>query len=61
VRDERGDKLSKSNGAPALDVGAPLVALRAAGEVLELPRSNSSTHERWLQEALPAWRQRWRA
>lgn len=61
VLDARGEKLSKSNGAPALDVSDPLVALRAAGDVLQLPRSDATTPERWLADAVPPWRRRWAA
>jgi glutamyl-Q tRNA(Asp) synthetase len=59
MRDARGDKLSKSNGAPALHVSDPLAALRGAAAVLELPVLHHETAERWLQEAVQAWRQRW--
>jgi glutamyl-Q tRNA(Asp) synthetase len=59
LRDARGDKLSKSNGAPALDASDPLTALRNAAVVLELPVSHHETPERWLQDATQAWRERW--
>jgi glutamyl-Q tRNA(Asp) synthetase len=61
VHDARGQKLSKSNGAPALDVSDPVAALRAAGRTLQLPDSSATAPERWLEHALPAWRQRWPA
>ncbi len=59
VRDERGEKLSKSNGAAPLDLREPLAALRAAAVALNLtvPDSNSVTD--WLPNAVGAWRQRW--
>jgi glutamyl-Q tRNA(Asp) synthetase len=59
VRDAQGEKLSKSNGAAALDVSDPLAALRAAGDVLQLPGSSAMTPERWLADAVPSWRRRW--
>jgi glutamyl-Q tRNA(Asp) synthetase len=61
VLDARGEKLSKSNGALALDVSDPLVALRAAGDVLQLPRYDATTPEGWLADAVPPWRRRWAA
>jgi glutamyl-Q tRNA(Asp) synthetase len=59
VRDARGEKLSKSHGAVALDVSDPLAALRDAAAVLGLPRFERETLHRWLQDATQAWRQRW--
>jgi glutamyl-Q tRNA(Asp) synthetase len=59
LRDARGEKFSKSNGAPALNVSDPLAALRNAAAVLELPMPHHDTPERWLQEATQAWRERW--
>jgi glutamyl-Q tRNA(Asp) synthetase len=50
-----GRKLSKQNGAQALDVGDPLAALRAAGAVLGLPPSAAATAPDWLAQAVPAW------
>jgi glutamyl-Q tRNA(Asp) synthetase len=61
VLDARGEKLAKSNGALALDVSDPLVALRAAGDVLQLPRYDATTPEGWLADAVPPWRRRWAA
>ena len=57
--DARGNKLSKSNGAPALDVRNPLTALRAAAEVLGLPPSGGATLSDSLQQMVLAWRSRW--
>ncbi|MDH4061055.1 MAG: glutamate--tRNA ligase family protein, partial [Aquincola sp.] len=59
VRDARGEKLSKSNGAPSLDVSDPLAVLRDAALVLGLRVADSSNRERWLRHAVTAWRERW--
>jgi glutamyl-Q tRNA(Asp) synthetase len=56
VRDARGGKLSKSNGAPALDVSDPLAALQAAAEVLGLPPSTAAASNDALQHMVHAWR-----
>ena len=45
-----GEKLSKQNGAQALDLNNPLAALNAAAQVLGLEASASSVHQ-----ALLAW------
>jgi glutamyl-Q tRNA(Asp) synthetase len=60
VRDARGEKLSKSNGAPALDVRDPLAALRDAALVLGLRVVDSDRLPRWLAHAVQAWRTQWR-
>jgi glutamyl-Q tRNA(Asp) synthetase len=57
--DERGDKLSKSNGAAALDVTDPLAALHGAAEVLGLSPSAAPTSADALRRLVHAWRQRW--
>ena len=54
-----GRKLSKQNGAAALDLSHPLVLLRAAGAVLELPDRAAPTVAEWLASATLAWRARW--
>jgi len=59
VRDARGEKLSKSNGAPPLDVSDPLAVLRTAALVLGLRVGDSSNLDRWLRHAVKAWRERW--
>ncbi|MCX7279501.1 MAG: tRNA glutamyl-Q(34) synthetase GluQRS [Burkholderiales bacterium] len=51
-----GEKLSKQNGAQALDLDAPLAALQAAAQVLGLPTVGSS-----CADALAAWVGGWRA
>jgi glutamyl-Q tRNA(Asp) synthetase len=50
-----GRKLSKQNGAQALDAGRPLGALQAAGALLGLPRLDAKTVPEWLAQAVPAW------
>jgi glutamyl-Q tRNA(Asp) synthetase len=50
-----GRKLSKQNGAGALDLRDPLAALRAAGQVLGLSPSATASVGAWLAEALGAW------
>ena len=49
-----GDKLSKQNGAEAIDLADPLQALNAAAAVLGLPR-----HAGGLPDALAAWVRAW--
>jgi glutamyl-Q tRNA(Asp) synthetase len=50
-----GHKLSKRNGAQALDLTEPLAALRAAARVLGLPAIESTTLSDWLAQAAVAW------
>jgi len=60
VRDARGDKLSKSNGALPIDAQAdPQSALRDAAAVLGLSVPRQASHEQWLDTAVRAWRTRW--
>jgi glutamyl-Q tRNA(Asp) synthetase len=59
VLDVRGEKLSKSNGAAALDVSAPMRVLGEAALVLELRVTRRADHETWLRDAMAAWRERW--
>jgi len=55
---ENGEKLSKQNGARALDLSDPLATLNAAASVLGLPTSQSAEPwHAWTQ----AWRARWLA
>ncbi len=52
-----GEKLSKQNGATALDLTQPVLALAAAGRVLGLPDGlHAATPTEWLQQALPHWK-----
>jgi glutamyl-Q tRNA(Asp) synthetase len=50
-----GHKLSKQNGATALDTREPVAALQAAGAVLGLPRLEAATPAEYLAAAVPAW------
>ena len=50
-----GEKLSKQNGAQALDLRDPLLALRAAARVLGLP-DVSAPQADWLAAMVAAWR-----
>ena len=50
VLGENGEKLSKQNGAQALELHDPLVALNAAAQELSLPLSGAR-----LEEALAQW------
>ena len=59
VRDERGEKLSKSNGAAPIDARDPLAALRAAAVALNLTVPDSDSVADWLHNAVGAWRKRW--
>lgn len=51
-----GEKLSKQNGAAALDLSDPLASLQAAARVLGLPPARGS-----VAEALAAWTRAWQA
>ncbi|CAD5374865.1 Glutamyl-Q tRNA(Asp) synthetase [Rubrivivax sp. A210] len=50
-----GHKLSKQNGAEALDLEDPRAALQAAGAVLGLPMLEAATQAEWLAAAVAAW------
>jgi glutamyl-Q tRNA(Asp) synthetase len=56
-----GHKLSKQNGAMAIDLHDPLAALRQAGQVLQLPPIEASGPGDWLAAAVKAWAARWMA
>lgn len=56
-----GHKLSKQNGAMALDLADPLAALRAAGSVLGLPTLQAANVRDFLAAAAAAWAERWMA
>lgn len=51
-----GEKLSKQNGAQALDLCDPLIALRKAAQVLGLPATAASSIPEWLAANVLAWR-----
>ncbi len=53
-----GEKLSKQNGAQALDTTRPLAALNAAAAVLGL-QVHGDTVGDWLAAATQQWRERW--
>lgn len=54
-----GQKLSKQNGAAALDTTRPLQALRQAAQVLGLPDVQATEVRAWLQAMVAAWAQKW--
>lgn len=59
VRGANGEKLSKQNGAAALDLRAPAAALQAAAGALGLPDATGGCAER-LAAWTAAWAARWR-
>ena len=54
-----GEKLSKQNGARALDASAPLRALAAAARTLDLHEVSGDDPSAWLADAARRWRERW--
>jgi glutamyl-Q tRNA(Asp) synthetase len=54
-----GHKLSKQNGATALDVSDPVAALQRAAATLQLPRIEALSVSEWLTAATRAWATRW--
>ena len=54
-----GHKLSKQNGATALEVSDPVAALQKAAAVLQLPRIEALSVSEWLSAATRAWAARW--
>ncbi len=58
VLGENGEKLSKQNGAEALDLSAPLQALNRAAQSLGLPKL---TGKEDIGQALQTWTQAWPA
>ncbi len=54
-----GHKLSKQNGATALDVSDPVAALQKAAAALQLPRIEALSVSEWLSAATRAWATRW--
>ena len=55
-----GEKLSKQNGATAVDTSEPLAALHQAGQVLGLEAQGRDVPA-WLASAVAHWRARWGA
>ena len=53
-----GEKLSKQNGALAVDAGNPLTALRSAAQALGVHVQGADLPE-WLARATAHWRARW--
>ena len=56
VLGENGEKLSKQNGATALDVSQPLHTLRTAAQSLGLPQVDDGTS---IEQALETWAKAW--
>ena len=56
VLGENGEKLSKQNGAEALDVSQPWLALERASQALGLPKLND---EKTIEQALQTWIKAW--
>jgi glutamyl-Q tRNA(Asp) synthetase len=56
-----GHKLSKQNGAIALDVSDPVASLQKAAATLQLPRIEALSVSEWLAAATRAWAARWMA
>lgn len=54
VLSDDGQKLSKQNGAQALELGQPLAALRQAGTILGIS-AEGNTVDDWLAYAISAW------
>lgn len=54
-----GEKLSKQNGARALDLHEPLRALDAAARTLGLVEVAGDDLHTWLRDATDRWRARW--
>lgn len=60
VLGSNGEKLSKQNGAQALDLSDPVAALARAAEALGLAAATETTPERCLQAYVARWRERLR-
>jgi len=52
---ENGEKLSKQNGAAALELADPLQALAAAAQTLGLQVPAASSVPEWLAQAVQVW------
>ena len=59
ITDAQGLKLSKQNGAAALDLSEPLLTLQAAWQALGFERLQASTCETFLRLATEHWASRW--
>ena len=52
----QGEKLSKQNGASAIETGHPVAVLAQAGKVLGLAGNRQAdTPAEWLRQAVPLW------
>jgi glutamyl-Q tRNA(Asp) synthetase len=58
VLGENGEKLSKQNGATALDLSQPRLALQTAAQALGLPKLDDGVS---IQQALATWTKAWPA
>jgi len=58
VLDVNGEKLSKQNGAAAVDLSNPLMALNQAAQALDLP-AVADSHHISVSDALAHWVQAW--
>lgn len=58
VLDVNGEKLSKQNGAAAVDLSNPLMALNQAAQALGLP-AVADSHHISVSDALAHWVQAW--
>ena len=58
VLGSNGEKLSKLNGAEALDTAQPLAALKQAGAALGLAPAAATVGD-WLAAAVLHWRREW--
>lgn len=58
LRHPDGEKLSKQNGAPALDLTQPLAALQTAATFLGLSMPTTTSIAAFWEQALPAWERR---
>ena len=56
VLGEKGEKLSKQNGAEALDLSDPLLALQTAAQALGLPKADEGAH---ITQAIATWTAAW--
>jgi glutamyl-Q tRNA(Asp) synthetase len=56
VLGENGEKLSKQNGATALDLSQPLLALKAAAHALGLSKPDDGAS---MEQALTEWTKAW--
>lgn len=59
VLDASGEKLSKTSGAPPLELSRPLECLRDAACCLSLAPVDASDVPGWLAQVVQLWRARW--